>query len=104
MIKFFLLDLVFDDLEVSPDTLLYEGIIFDPRGRRERLTEGEKYRVFVNPFAPDRLYVCDGKLAYLGEAKRIVNPSRANKEAVYRTMGHVAREEVERLKKQLRPC
>lgn len=87
----------FEDAEVGPGTFRYEGVVFDPFGRRERLAEGEKFRVFVNPFAPDRLFVCDAKLAYLGEAKRIADPSRANIEAVHRTMGAVAHEAVERL-------
>jgi hypothetical protein len=87
----------FDDIEAGPDTFTFEGVIFDPWNRRERLVEGEKYRVFINPFAPDRLFVCDAKMAYLGESRRIADPSRANKEAVHRTMGHVAAERVERL-------
>ena len=87
----------FEDAEVGPGIHRYEGVVFDPWGRRERLTEGERYRVFANPFAPERLFVCDARLAYLGEAKRIADPCRANIEAVHRTMGHVAHEAVERL-------
>ena len=86
----------FEDAEIGPDAFCFEGVIFDPWNRRERLVEGEKYRVFINPFAPDRLFVCDAALSYLGESKRIVDPSRANKEAGLRMVGHVSHEAVER--------
>lgn len=87
----------FEDAEVGPGVFRFEAIVFDPWGRRERLSEGERYRVFINPFAPERLFVCDARGAYLGEARRIADPSRANQEAVYRTMGAVAHEATERL-------
>lgn len=87
----------FEDAEVGPGVHRYEAVVFDPWGGRSRLSEGEKYRVFANPFAPQRLFVCDAKLAYLGEAKRIESPSRGNVEAVRRVMGAVAAEEAERL-------
>ena len=87
----------FEDAEVGPGVHRYEGIVFDPWGRRERLVEGEKYRVFANPFALERIFVCDARLAYLGEAKRICDPCRGNIEAVHRTMGAVAAEAAERL-------
>jgi len=87
----------FEDAELGAGIHRYEGVVFDAYGRRIRLDEGETYEVFGNPFAPQRLFVCDSKLGYVGEAKRMESPSRANVEAVRRVMGAAAAEEAERL-------
>lgn len=44
------------------------GHVITPDGQREELTEGETYQVFVNPFAPDQLFIRDHKSRYLGIA------------------------------------
>ncbi len=87
----------FEDADIGPGVHRYEGVVFDPFGARRRLDEGEAYQVFANPFALDWLFVRDARGSYLGEAKRIVDPSRGNIEAVHRTMGATAGEQAERL-------
>jgi hypothetical protein len=87
----------FEDADLGPGVHRYESAIFDAYGRRSRLEEGEGYQVFANPFALDWLFVCDARGSYLGEARRIVDPSRGDIEAVHRTMGAVAAEEAERI-------
>jgi hypothetical protein len=87
----------FEDAALGPGVHRYESAVFDPWSKRVRLVEGDSYQVFANPFALDWLFVCDASGGYLGEAKRIVDPSRGDIEAVHRTMGAVAGEEAERL-------
>lgn len=66
----------FEDAEVGPGEHRFEGIITDPEGREYALREGETYKAFVNPFAPDQLFVQDAKGRYLGAARRIHRVSR----------------------------
>jgi hypothetical protein len=87
----------FEDADLGPGIHRYEGVIYTAFGGRERLNEGETYEVFANPFAPQRLFVCNAAMGYLGECKRIESPTRGNIEAVRRVMGAVAAEEAERL-------
>lgn len=55
----------FEDQEISPSPLRYLARL---DGRY--LRPGEKFLTFVNPFAPDALYVSDARGRYLGECEQ----------------------------------
>jgi hypothetical protein len=78
----------FEDREVGPGEHRFEGIITDIEGRMHALTDGETYQVFINPFAPDQLFVRDGKGRFLGIAQRTEKVSRGDLPALERAMGH----------------
>lgn len=61
----------FEDTELGPGTHRYEALCRTPEGHILQLADGEKYKIFANPFAPQFLFVTDGSGRYLGEAKRI---------------------------------
>ena len=83
-----------EDKEIDPDRpLRFEPFITTADGQTAQLRDGEKYQVFVNPFAPDTLFVRDARGAYLGQAARILTPSRADHEAVQRAIGAALRRE-----------
>jgi hypothetical protein len=88
---------VFEDKEVGPGQHRFEGIITDNEGRQSFLKDGETYLAFVNPFAPNQLFVKDGKGRFLGTAARCERASRADMEALKRNMGRAAHIETELL-------
>lgn len=73
---------VFEDKEVGPGEHRFEGIITDHEGRESFLKEGDKYKVFVNPFAANQLFVQDARGRFLGIAKRCERASRADLPAI----------------------
>lgn len=77
----------FQDGEIDPDPVRYEGAVQDVTGHRMILNEGETYKVFVNPLAPDCLYVVDARERYLGCAIRIMKAPRVDREAVMQAIG-----------------
>lgn len=82
------------DNEIGPGVYRYEPLITTADGRTEVLRDGETYQVFINPFALGTLFVRDARGRYLGEAKQIYVPCRADHDGVKRAMGaSVAREE-----------
>jgi hypothetical protein len=87
----------FDDREVGPGVHRYESLAFTPHGEALRLRDGETYETFVNPFAPDTLFVRRGNGAYIGECRRIDKPCRGDTEAVHRACGAAAKIEAELL-------
>jgi len=88
----------FEDKEVGPGLHRFEGIITDTEGRQCHLKDGEKYKVFVNPFADKQLFVQDAKGRFLGTALRCERHSRMDAEALHRSMGRVSHIESEMLK------
>lgn len=88
---------VFEDAEVGPGYHRYFSTAFDPEGRRIELRDGETYQAFVNPFAPDALFVCNAKGGYIGECKRTTIPGREEVDAVQRACGAAAKRESDRL-------
>ncbi|MFZ2279279.1 MAG: hypothetical protein WAW39_15915 [Prosthecobacter sp.] len=88
----------FEDKEVGPGLHRFEAIITDAEGRQCHLKDGEKYKVFVNPFADKQLFVQDAKGRYLGTALRCERDSRLDAEALHRNMGRVSHIESEMLK------
>jgi hypothetical protein len=88
---------LFEDKEVGPGQHRFEGIITDNEGRQSFLKDGETYLAFVNPFAPNQLFVKDAKGRFLGTAARCERASRADMEAIKRNMGRAAHIETELL-------
>ena len=56
---------IVQDRFVSPEALHYDASALVRQGC---VVPGERYSVFLNPFAPKRLVVCDSALRYLGTA------------------------------------
>ncbi len=77
----------FQDAEIDPDPVRFEGAVMDVTGHRTLLNEGETYKAFVNPLAPDYLYVVDARGRYLGCALRIMRTPRVDREAVMQAIG-----------------
>lgn len=73
--------------------LRYEAQVRDAEGRIVRLQEGETYQVFVNPFAPNMLFVRDAQGRYVGESRRIFAPCRGDLDRVRVAMGEAAKAE-----------
>lgn len=88
---------LFEDKEVGPGQHRFEGIITDNEGRQSFLKDGETYLAFVNPFAPNQLFVKDARGRFLGTAARCERASRADMEALKRNMGRAAHIETELL-------
>lgn len=87
----------FEDREVGPGVHRYEAVAMNQFGEQLRLSEGERYETFVNPFAPERLFVRRANGSYIGECRRIAKPCRGDVVAVQRACGAVAKVEAELL-------
>ncbi|MDZ4287806.1 MAG: hypothetical protein U0984_07600 [Prosthecobacter sp.] len=85
----------FEDKEVGPGEHRFEGFITDATGKQYALEDGESYQAFINPFAPDQLFVRDAKGRFLGIAKRTEKVTRGDMEALARAMGHAKHVEAE---------
>lgn len=81
------------DVEIGPSAYRFEPFITMADGQTMQLRNAEKYQAFINPFAPDTLFVRDTRGAYLGEAARIFAPSRADHTAVQRAIGAAVKRE-----------
>jgi hypothetical protein len=88
---------IFEDAEVGAGEHRFEGIVTDNEGTERALKDGEKYKAFVNPFAPDQLFVQDVKGRFLGTAQRIKRAQRNDIDALKRAMGRAAHVESELL-------
>jgi hypothetical protein len=86
-----------EDIEIGPGVFRFETFIVDAMGNRDVLRDGEKYQAFINPFAPDTLFVRDAKGRYVGECRRIHAPCRGDIEGVARAMGEAVKREAELL-------
>ncbi|MBB5033138.1 hypothetical protein [Prosthecobacter vanneervenii] len=74
----------FEDKEIAPGVLTFEGRVLCPNGREQELQWGETYEVVINPFNPRVLWVYSGtrqRGAFLGIAKAVKRHSRADAEA-----------------------
>jgi len=72
---------IFEAREISPDPLRYVAT---------ELTDGEKYDVILNPFAPELLWVFDARGRFIRTCERLDIPGREDIEAVQRAMGRAA--------------
>lgn len=87
----------FQDQEIDPDSIKFEGAVQDITGHKVLLREGEKYAAYINPLASGMLHVCDAAGRYLGAALRVWRTSRVNREDVYRAIGQEAGRQTERM-------
>ena len=87
----------FEDHEVGPGTHRYSAIATGPQGERIVLADRERYETFVNPFAPDTLFVRSASGSYIGECERIAAPCRTDTEGLLRMVGAAAKAEAEAL-------
>lgn len=87
----------FEDAEVGPGEHRFHAVCVDAYGERIRLSDRDTYETFVNPFAPDTLFVRNADGSYVGECARDTAPSRADVEASERKMGEVAKTATELL-------
>lgn len=85
------------DQEIGPAVYRYEPFVTTLEGRVEQLRDGETYEVFINPFALGTLFVRDARGCYLGEAKQIYVPSRADVAGVQRAIADASRRETQLL-------
>lgn len=72
----------FQDSELAPEALQYESRILTSRGYEEELPSGETYKLLLNPFNLDTIYIHDARGTYLGEAKRMQRSMRTDLEGV----------------------
>ncbi|EIP99479.1 hypothetical protein OpiT1DRAFT_03997 [Opitutaceae bacterium TAV1] len=79
-----------EDIDLSPSPLLYSPVIRDAEGRERILRKGEKFDGFINPFAPEVLFVRDAQGRYLGESKILPKPSRGDRDGIVRAWGEYA--------------
>lgn len=82
-----------EDKEIGPGVFRFEQEITDHEGRALMLREGEKYQAFINPFAPNTLFLRDAAGRYLGQSRRIIAASRADLEGLQRAIGEAASRE-----------
>lgn len=83
----------FLDSDISPDPLRYDALIHDRHGREQLLRDGEKYLAFINPFAPDQLYLQDAQGRFIGIASRVQSVCKTNMDALHRAMGEASKRE-----------
>ena len=87
----------FTDAEVGPGLHRFDSIAFNFYGEALQLKDGENYETFVNPFAPDMMFVRRADGSYIGECRRMDKPCRGDAEAVQRACGEAAKREKELL-------
>jgi hypothetical protein len=81
----------FQDAEIEPGvTFRYTRLATALDGSTVELQDGETYQTFVNPFAPDSLFVRNMNGAYIGECRAPVRALRLDDEATRRAMGEAA--------------
>lgn len=83
----------FEDAEVGPGIHRYAGFVETIDGNTIELKEGEKFQAFVNPFAPEHLFVRDARGRYIGFATRDLRPCRGDYARVNRSFGAAAKTE-----------
>jgi len=88
------------DSDISQEPLYYEARVTTPDGTAKELRDGEKYSVFVNPYAPSSLLVCDAALRCIGLAPLHRRVSAADTDALQRACGHAASRAADRLQAQ----
>ncbi len=86
----------FADAEVGPGIHRFYSRAIDAYGAQIELPEGA-YKTFVNPFAPDTLFVCDLKGGYIGECSRTRRAQNDDPQAVARACGAAEGREAEML-------
>lgn len=80
-------------LELTNGEISGDPLRFDARF----LTDREKYRCVLNPFAPDALFIFDARNAFVTACPRVQSICRADVAALQRECGAAAHAEAERL-------
>jgi hypothetical protein len=78
----------FEDIDISPEALIYEAAVKTQHGVVKELPHGERYLCFANPFAPKQLFVCDAKGAMVGIAPLVKKISGIDDAALAIEAGH----------------
>lgn len=81
------------DPEIGPETYRYEPLCTAPEGGEFILDDNQTYQAFINPFAPDTLFVRTLKGQYLGECRRITAPCRTDIEGIQDALARASRVE-----------
>lgn len=84
----------FDDVELDPDGLIYEGRVTDDQGREAELLEGT-YMTFVNPFDLNQLFVHGSRLEFIGTSRRVQRVCRTDTDSLHAAFGRVAKRHAE---------
>lgn len=99
-------EFVFEDQELAPGPLAFEGRITRTDGREEELRDGETYELVVNPFDPafvagrGSAFVFAGSRqrgAFLGLARRVHRLSRSDAESAREEHGRINKRMAEKL-------
>lgn len=77
----------FEDDNIAPGDLHFEGVAIDAEGNPQVLPDGECYATFASMLDPQRMYLCDAKGRYVGWAPRTLVPTRGDAEAHARACG-----------------
>lgn len=106
--------ITFSDPEIDPyKEFCFLARIHDRDGHQFNLIAGEKYQTFLNPFQPDRLYVCKANGGYLGVCPALDRARKDDNQAVHkllklerdlakeqeRDLDHIGRERIAQLAK-----
>lgn len=85
----------FQDIDISPEPLIYEARMRCPEGAFRELASGEKYQVFANPFAPETLFMQDASGRYLGACPLVKRVGQLDNAAFRAAAGHKAQRNAE---------
>lgn len=90
----------FEDREIGPGELTFDGLVICPDGREMRLKDGEIYETVLNPFDSKKLWVYSGtrqRGAFLGLASPVQRHCRADAEGSKEAFKRSAKALAERL-------
>lgn len=82
--------ILIQDKEVAPEPMHFESRILRADGREEELRDGETFDVVVNPFDPRFAWIFAARRqagVFLGLAKRVQRPSRADAKGIQIALG-----------------
>ncbi len=79
------LTILIQDREISPDGLVYEAVLTNGR----HLERGRQVAVYLNPFAPDEIQVCDDKYRWLGAAPLLRRGGKMDRDAAHRRYARI---------------
>ena len=83
-------EIVIKDREIDPEPLRYLSRVKTANNRTELIAPGTELKLYLNPFNPDLILVCDQNHAAIGLADRLQASCRLDEEGVLRQIGKVA--------------
>lgn len=78
-------ELIIQDRDISPEPLIYETTLNNSR----QLLAGQELSVYLNPYVPTEIQVCDPEGRFLGTAQRVQRICKTDSEALARAYGRV---------------